>query len=126
MKLVLDTSIIIDYLRGGNSWEVLLSQIDKDTSFHIPTIVIYELFSGQSTKNPDVASKVNIFLKYFERVELTEKIAQHAGQLYREFGKQTGPADFIIAASAIDLGAKVITLNKKHFEQITGLSLYTI
>ena len=125
MKLVLDTSIIIDYLRGGNLWGNLLAKVDKTSVFYIPTIVIYELFSGKSTRNTKVTEKINIFLKYFERIELTEKIAKQAGQLYRDRG-QAGALDYIIAASALDIGATVVTLNKKHFQQIPTFLLYPL
>ncbi len=124
MKLVLDTSIIIDYLRGGSLWEIVLTKIDKSAIFYIPTVVIYELFSGKSTRNIKVIEKINIFLKYFERIELTEKIAKHAGQLYRDDKPKIGAADYIIAAAALSIGASVLTLNQKHFQEIPGLEIY--
>jgi len=37
-----------------------------------------------------------------------------------------GAADYIIAASALELGAKVLTLNAKHFKQIPHLSPYPL
>lgn len=125
MKLVLDTSIIIDYLRGGNLWGNLLTHIDKKAVFYIPTIVIYELYSGESIQKPQVLEKINTFLKYFERIELNENIAKHAGQLYRNDKGRASAADYIIAASALSIGGTVLTLNQKHFQQIPGLTLYS-
>ena len=125
MKLVLDTSIIIDYLRGGNLWETVLTKVNKETIFYVPTIVIYELFSGESTRNTKTVDKINIFLKYFERIELTEQIATDAGQLYRDGKRKVGVADYIIAASALSIRASVLTLNTKHFQQIPGLDIYS-
>lgn len=126
MKLVLDTSIIIDYLRGGNLWGVLLTKIDKAAVFYIPTMVIYEIFSGGSMSSIKAIEKVDLFIKHFERIDLTEKIAKHAGQLYRDDRIKTGPADYIIAASALEIGASVLTLNTKHFQHIPNLSLYPL
>src|SRR5438128_9349437 len=118
MKLVIDTSILIDYLRGGIKWEELLIKVEKDAEVYLPTIVIFELFSGKSTSNPKIAKEINDFIKFFQKVELTEKIAKRAGELFRDVSKNLGAPDYIIAASALELNATVVTLNKKHFEQI--------
>lgn len=126
MKLVLDTSIIIDYLRGGNLWGILLTKIDRTTVFYIPTMVIYEIFSGGSMRSTKAIEKVDFFIKHFERIELNEKIAKLAGQLYRNDKLKAGVADYIIAASALSIGASVVTLNQKHFQQIPALDLYQI
>lgn len=124
MRLIIDTSILIDYLRGGMKWEELLKKFEKDTELFLPTIVIFELFSGKSTSDPKVIKEINNFINFFQKVELTEKIAKRAGELFRDVNKNLGAPDYIIAASALELNATVLTLNKKHFEQITNLDLY--
>jgi len=62
MRLIIDTSILIDYLRGGIKWEELLRKFEKDTEIYLPTIVIFELFSGKSTSDPKVAKEINNFM----------------------------------------------------------------
>ncbi len=126
MRLIIDTSILIDYLRGGIKWEELLGKFEKDTEIYLPTIVIFELFSGKSTSDPKVAKEIDNFIKFFQRVELTEKIAKRAGELFRDVNENLGAPDYIIAASALELNATIVTLNKKHFEQITTLNLYPL
>lgn len=126
MRLIIDTSILIDYLRGGIKWEELLSQFEKDTEIYLPTIVIFELFSGKSTSDPKVAKEISNFIKFFQKVELTEKIAKRAGELFRDVNKNLGAPDYIVAASALELNATVVTLNIKHFEQIASLNLYPV
>lgn len=125
MKLVIDTSVLIDFLRGGIIGKELFDKVEKQTQeLFIPTIVIFELFSGTSSKNPLVKTKIINFIRNFKRIELTEELAMRAVELYRQIGKHIGPQDYIIAASALDLGATVLTLNRKHFEQIPGLVIY--
>lgn len=127
MKIVFDTSIFIDYLRGGTIGEEIFDQIEKQNAqLFIPTMVIFELFSGKSTKNPSVRIKITNMIQNFKRIELTEEIAIMAGKLYREIGKQVSTQDYIIAVSALSIGASVLTLNQKHFQQIPGLDLYQI
>ncbi len=126
MRLIIDTSILIDYLRGGIKWEELLSEFEKDAEIYLPTIVIFELFSGKSTADPKVAKKINNFIRFFQKVELTERIAKRAGELFRDINKNLGAPDYIVAASALELNATVVTLNKKHFEQIINLNIYPL
>ena len=126
MKLVIDTSILIDYLSGGVRWENLLDKLEKDDEIYLPTIVIFELFSGGSTSDPKTSERINDFIKYFQKIELTEKIARSAGELFRDVNKNLGAPDYIITASALEMNARLVTLNKKHFEQIPSLSLYPL
>lgn len=126
MKLVVDTSIIIDYLRGGDSWDHVLGSVEGEGIFFLPTIVIFELFSGKSTRNTTTVQRITSFLNYFQKIELTESIAKRAGEIYRDLSITFQVPDYIIAASALEIGGTVITLNKRHFQQITGLSVYPL
>lgn len=126
MKYVIDTSILIDYLRHGPVGESFF-EAKKDTEqIFIPTIVIFELFSGKSTLNLDTVKTIETFIKFFPRIELNNEIARRAGELYRDIGKHIDAIDYIIAASALDLGGTVVTLNRRHFEQIPGLDLFDL
>lgn len=125
MKLVIDTSILIDHLRGGLLWKNLLDEIEeKNSELFVPTIVLFELFSGRSTRQSTASVKINKLLRDFQRIELTEEIAKRAGELYRDIKKTLQVPDYIIAASALEMGGIVVTLNRKHFEQIPHLALY--
>lgn len=125
MRIVIDTSILIDHLRGGTKWEEFLKEADRNIELFLPTVVIFELFSGKSTKKSNIAKNIAYLLKNFHRVDLTEEIAKVAGELFRDTKKTLQVPDYIIAASALSLGATVLTLNIKHFEEIPHLALYT-
>ena len=127
MKLIIDSSVLIDSLRGGKTGNLLFHNIEiQDADVFIPTIVIFELFSGRSSKNFLIRTKIANLIRSFKRIELTEEIAVRAGELYGQVGKHIGVSDYIIAASALQIGAKVVTLNSKHFEHIPTLSLYPL
>lgn len=126
MKIVIDSNILIDYLRGGTKWQDFLSDAPRNAELFLPTIVIFELFSGKSTKTSSVAKDILNLLKKFTQIELTETIAIKAGELHRDLGTHIDPEDYIVAASALEIGASVVTLNRKHFEQIPQLSLYSL
>lgn len=125
MNLVVDTSVLIDYLRGGILWEQIVKS-EKEALFYIPTIVIFELFSGKSSKLDQNEQKIKNILKHLQRIELTEKIAERAGKLYRDVNKALQVPDYIIASSALEIKGTVLTLNKKHFEQIPQVDIYPI
>ena len=128
MKLLVDTSILIDYLRGGLRGQNFITEIEDsdDIELFIPTIVVFELFSGKSTQNPNVVAKITDLLRFFQRVDLDEKIAKYAGQLYRDSKVKIQIPDYLIAASALQMNAVIATLNKKHFEQIPNINLYPL
>lgn len=126
MNLVVDTSVLIDHLRGGNTWKKVIAESGEDLKLFVPTIVIFELFSGQSTHDPSIVAKIHQLLHNFQKVELDENIAKTAGVIFRDAKHRIQVSDYIIAASALQMNAQVITLNKKHFEQIPNINLYPL
>lgn len=127
MKLVVDTSVLIDHLRGGKHSTVIFDRIEKQNAeLFIPTIVIFELFSGKSAQDKSTAHKITELIYDFKRIDLREEIAILAGELNRKIGKHISPQDYIVAGSALLIGGTVLTLNIKHFEQIPHLVLYPL
>lgn len=124
MRLIIDTSILIDYLRGGMKWEQFLTEIEEDIELFLPTVVIFELFSGKSSRVNEKA--IIRFVGHFKKVDFTETIAKRAGELYRDINQNLEVPDYIVAASALEIGGIVVTLNKKHFKEIPHLKLFPI
>lgn len=126
MKLVIDTSILIDKLRRGTKWDDFLSGLDEGVDLYLPSIVIFELFSGLSSRKPEVAKDISNIRKYFHEVDLTSTIARRAAEINRDLVANLDVPDYIIAATAMEIGAQVVTLNKKHFSQIPQVVIYSI
>ena len=127
MKLVFDTSIIIDALRRkSRAKEALLRFEESDDEIMLPSIVGFELFSGESSRKSGQARSITAFLKYFEIVDLNWSIATKAGEIFRGGVKGLGVTDYIVAATALEMGAEVVTLNEKYFVKIPGLSIYPL
>lgn len=124
MKLVLDTNIFIDKLRGGTKWDEFLSNVDKDSEMFLPTIVVFELFSGLSSKQKSTVKEINELKKYFRQVDLTWNVARRAAEIHRDHPQSIDAFDCIIAATAMEIGAQVVTLNKKHFQKIPGIGVW--
>lgn len=125
-NIIVDTSVIIDHLRGRSNQLVQLkdqSNIGKVRLF-IPHIVITELYIGKEARNKAGREIIDGILKDLETVGFTVSSAKLSGELIRTYQQIPDPFDLIIAAIAIENEAQVATNNKKHFEQIRGLKLY--
>ena len=127
MKLVFDTSILIDYLRGGNRWNDFLETVDKEnTELYLPTVVAFELFSGKSSSNAYIIKKILNITMLFKLIDLSWSIGKKAGEIYRDYIPTLQVTDYIVAATALEVGATVVTLNQKHFDKIPGVSIYPL
>lgn len=126
VKLALDSSIIIEYLRTGKGEikSILLDESIPLANLVIPAIVVFELFRGHSMKKVNSENQVNSLLSQIEIAPLTDTIARYAGKLDRD-GTVSGN-DALIAATCLDLGIPLLTLNTKHFKSIPKLLLWPI
>jgi len=124
--VVVDTSVVIDYLRGQSPLllKLLERQKDKKLKLLLPAVVWLELEVGASMENMEIHEKVASLLSPIERIEVNEEQAVLAGQLIRRKKILTDPVDTLIAAAAVKKGAKLVTLNVKHYKNIPNLKLY--
>lgn len=120
MKVVIDSSIIIDFTRAGLGVLEFLVELKKADKVEIliPTIVVAELWAGQDIAEDDLEKLLSGFIQ----VELTEKIAKKTGEILR--GKLASGFDAIIAATALECGAQLATRNTKHFVGIKNLKIF--
>jgi len=117
-KLV-DTDVLIDFLRGN---EKAVSFIEKISSqIILSPIVVAELYAG--VKGDDEMYVLNNFISFFRIVPINSEIAKTGGLYKRDFGKShgIGLADALLAATAFQENAEIITLNIKHYPMVTGL-----
>jgi len=112
-KLLFDTDVLIDYLRGRDDAR---GYIDNSCDvIYISVITIAELYAG--VRKGEESKQLEMFIETFDVVSLNNNIAKTGG-LYRnqyKSGYGTGLADALIAASAKEIGAQVVTCNAKHF-----------
>lgn len=107
MRALFDTNILIDYLNGIEAAKV---EIERYQSPAISVISWIEVLVGTKEGLETATRK---FLSSFERIELTERIADHAVAL-RRAGKISVP-DAIILASAQIENLILVTRNTKDF-----------
>jgi hypothetical protein len=125
MKVVFDTNIIIDHLKGLPEAREQLRNIEKGLfEGLISTITIMELLSAPRMPEQRYVAIKNL-LESFEHVPVDRKVATVAGKLLSTYRNSHGmdPMDALIAATALVNEAVLFSLNTKHFKYIEGLIL---
>ena len=124
MKLLLDTSIIIDFFRSKNKETTLFVELSREKhAFSISIITHTELFSGKSIwEKKRLCDELEEICSEFEVLTLNPLLSKKAGKIRAYHG--TNIADAIIAATAIEYDCKLVTLNVKDFKNIPSLQLF--
>jgi predicted nucleic acid-binding protein len=122
--ILLDTDILVDFLRGSNKAEAFLAaQADR---IILSAIVVAELYAG--VKGEAEREALDALVSLFRIVPVDVEIAKAGGLYKRDYGKShgVGLADAILAATAEAWKADLKTLNIKHYPMLKGLrSAYT-
>ena len=126
-KIVVDTSIFVDYIRSkkGILPELMKLASKKQTTLYVASVVILELWAGLSMNDDDIYKKVKRLVKVAKVINLTGQLAESSGELRRK-KEVIGNMDAVVAATALYLGAELATNNKKHFEKVPGLKLFKL
>src|SRR5262245_44569227 len=115
--LLLDTDVLIDYLRDYPDAITYLEGLSDHAL--ISAITVAELYAG--VREGDERERLERFLLAFEIVAVDDEVAARGGLIRRDYGRShgTGLADALIAASAEQHHATLVTLNRKHFPMVT-------
>lgn len=115
--LLIDTNILIDYLREKEEAKVFLEGL-KETPL-ISAITVAEVYAG--VREGEERRRTEVFLGSFEVVPLTQEIAQQGGLFRRDYAPKHGTdlADGIIAATTQEKKARLATLNNRHFPMLS-------
>jgi len=123
LNYILDTCILIDYLRGEPSVYDLFVK-DEENRLSMSTITMMELVLGALNKR-----EVNYIQKAFNKIDIIyidEDISKTAESLIIKYSKSHNLQidDALIAATSIKTNAKLITYNISDFKYIPDVQLY--
>ena len=115
-RLLLDTDILIDYLRGVPEAVTFLDNLENPLL--ISAIAVAELYAG--IRPGKEIQLLQQFLTAFEIIPVDQDIARQGGLYRGNFGPShnTGLADALIAATAELTQTTLVTLNIKHFPML--------
>lgn len=118
-NLVVDTDIIVDYLRGKE--KILAIFIEKENLF-ISSISLFELVYGAlKSKEANQIRNLKEFLSSFTIIGLGEREALKSAEIkysLEKTGKSLDIRDIFIAAICQVNNLSLLTKNIKHFKRI--------
>ena len=124
-KLLIDTSVIIDFLRRNDKELTHLYKLSGE-ELYISVVTHTELYSGKSVWGKKQAKEeLEKLFSGLTIFPLTLEISQLAGQI-KANNHNTSILDCIIAATASFHKLELATLNVKDFQSIKEVNLYTL
>ena len=125
MKRLLDTSVLVDILRGDESVAARF-RASSPTELVVSAISTGELMTGAALARDTHRElfSVDLLLRPLREVPLDAKTARRAGLLnvmLRRAGTPIGTSDRLIAATALEHDAVVVTSDVRDFMRVPGL-----
>ncbi|MCJ7472970.1 MAG: type II toxin-antitoxin system VapC family toxin [Actinobacteria bacterium] len=115
-EYLLDTTIIIDHLRGDKKVNSYLEKIGQRGDIAgCCCINIAEIYSGMLEKEAEKTDRFINSLYYYEVTREISKVAGKLRQKYQKKGKTLATTDIIIGAAALIYDLILVTKNIKHY-----------
>jgi len=123
MVVVVDTSVLIDHLRGDqNAHHALRAAARSGERLTASVLTKVEILAGMRASEERATRGL---MDSLDLVEVDNQIAERAGQLANRYLRShpgVDPVDYVVAATALQLGADLWTRNVKHFPMFPELS----
>ena len=122
MNVLVDTSVLIDVLRGEVAAAGILRSARATGLLHASEVTRLEVLAGMRAQE-EVATRALLAVLTWHALD--EEVADKAGDLGRTWlagNRGIDAADLAIAATALLLDAQLLTKNVKHFPMFAGLS----
>lgn len=122
MRVLFDTDVLIDHLRGHAPATACLSKY-RDMERWVSAVTVMELYAAPSISIQQQEKMSRLFEGLSGVADIAAGTARRAGEFLAVHSKSRGlnPMDTLIAATAVDMDAVLVTRNRKHFDFITGL-----
>jgi predicted nucleic acid-binding protein len=132
LGLILDSSVIIEAEREGQTVEQLLEQVSRsvgEVEIAICSVTVAELVHGVYRANTgESRQRRRAFIDELKRHVPVHPVTDETGEIIgRISGEQAAKGikipfdDLAVGASALEQGYAVATLNLRHFQMVPGL-----
>jgi predicted nucleic acid-binding protein len=116
VKVVVDTSVLIDHLRGdARAIATLVDAVERGDELWSVTVVRTEVLAGMRPVERGATMSLFGAIRWHD---VTIELADRAGELARAWMRShpgVDTVDYLLAAAVEDLGASLLTRNVKHF-----------
>ena len=121
--VVIDSDILIDFGLDREDAVETMAALEKNYLLTTSVITVMELYSGCRSKR-DI-KKVEELIADLRIQFVSKSISERAFELMKTFRSSHGVEinDMLIAATAIEGGAKMISKNQKHYQFLPDLDL---
>lgn len=121
----LDTDFLVAYLRNDSAAKTKLEELDlEEEPLYTTSINAFELYKGayHAKNSSDEFARVDKLLDAFYILVMDRDAVKMAGVIHNK-SHYIGEADLLIACITISNKQILLTRNKKHFSQISGLKI---
>ena len=129
MKFLLDTNIVIDFLRGKQPVVDRINRILKQ-GLAISAVSVAELYHGayKSSRPKYNMEKVDEFISVpgISVIDLDKQKARYYGKMLADLeanGVKLAEVDVLIAATAGEMELTILTGDKKHFARLVKFGI---
>lgn len=126
--MILDTSFLIDVLRGEKEvreWEERLDNGEEEPI--ITSISVMEIWEGViHSGNTEELKKIENLLEGLSSIEFDSEDGKTSGEILASLANKGNPIDVedvMIGAIALNSNQKILTKNPAHFERIDNLEV---
>lgn len=126
--MILDTTFLVDVLRGDESVSERLEAVDATGTPFVSAVTAMELHEGIRLAESSSAEReaVDGLLADVNDLPFDRDCGVRAGEINAKMiaaGEPIGEIDVMIAATALVYGYPVVTRNRDHFERVDGLEV---
>ena len=123
MTVLVDTPILIDHLRGDPRALLLLQELfDEEGRVWAATPTRTEVIAGVREREEAAMAELFAVLSW---VDIDAALADAAGEFARQYSRSHSSidtTDYLIAAAAQSIGARLVTLNVRHYPMFERLA----
>ena len=126
-KVIVDTDVIIDYLKKRQPGAGLLKKAYLSHKIHVTAITAYELLYG--VQRSGKTALIDRLLQFVTVLPLDEAAARKAAAIHyglKSKGMDIGIKDSFIAGICEAYHLPLLTRNVKHFSRVPGLKLFSL
>src|SRR5688572_22669002 len=120
MKL-LDTSVCADHLLGRPQAVALLDELLAEGEELVASeLVRFELLAGTRPAEEPALDGLQAAVSWLPVTEPVARLAAELAHRFRRSGASTDATDYLLAATAMVIGAELVTLDADHFPMFPG------
>src|SRR4051794_40659282 len=130
MAVLIDTSVLVDAERRGNSLDQAIGEQDRAISVIMAGKLLHGVHRAQEGAiRARRAAFVEHVISAVEPLPVTTAIARAHAEIWAEIerdGNLIGAHDLWIAATALSHGMDIATANARDFERVPGLNVVPV